>query len=67
MHDLERLQRRATKMLKQCKNLSCENRLKFLNVKQRINLSYENRLKFLNVPTLTYRRCRGDMIEHIRY
>ena len=44
--ELERVQRRATKMLKQCKNLS-----------------YENRLKMLNLPTLTYRRFRGDMIE----
>ena len=44
--ELERVQRRATKMLKQCKNLS-----------------YENRLKMLNLPTLTYRRFRGDMID----
>ena len=46
MDKLERVQRKATKMLKQCKNLS-----------------YENRLKMLNLPTLTYRRFRGDMIE----
>ena len=44
--ELERVQRRATKMLKQCKNLS-----------------YENRLKMLNLPTLTYRRFRGDVID----
>ena len=25
--------------------------------------SYTDRLKFLNLPTLKYRRCRGDMIE----
>ena len=27
------------------------------------NLSYENRLKKLNLPTLVFRRLRGDMIE----
>jgi ribonuclease P/MRP protein subunit RPP40 len=27
------------------------------------NLSYEERLKKLNLPTLSYRRARGDMIE----
>ena len=32
-------------------------------LKQCKNLSYENRLKMLNLPTLTYRRFRGDMIE----
>ena len=26
-------------------------------------MSFENRFKFLNLPTLTYRRFRGDMIE----
>ena len=26
-------------------------------------MNYENRLKFLNLPTLKYRRLRGDMIE----
>ena len=26
------------------------------------NLSYIDRLKYLNLPTLQYRRCRGDMI-----
>lgn len=44
--ELERVQRRATKLLSLCKNLD-----------------YENRLKFLNLPTLTYRRARGDMIQ----
>ena len=32
-------------------------------LKQCKTLSYENRLKFLNLPTLTYRRFRGHMIE----
>jgi hypothetical protein len=27
------------------------------------DLSHENRLKALNLPTLKYRRLRGDMIE----
>ena len=27
------------------------------------NMPYENRLKILNLPTLKYRRIRGDMIE----
>jgi hypothetical protein len=32
-------------------------------VQQLRNLSYEDRLKRLNLPTLKYRRCRGDMIQ----
>ena len=28
------------------------------------NLSYEERLHKINIPTLAYRRLRGDMIEH---
>ena len=27
------------------------------------NLSYEERLRKINIPTLTYRRSRGNMIE----
>ena len=27
------------------------------------NLSYEERLRKINIPTLAYRRIRGDMIE----
>jgi len=30
------------------------------------NLSYEERLKKLNIPTLVYRRARGDMIEYYK-
>ena len=30
---------------------------------RRENLSYEDRLRKLNLPTLTYRRLRGDLIE----
>ena len=44
--NLEKVQKRATKMI------SC---LK--------NMNYEDRLKKLNLPTLKYRRLRGDMIE----
>ena len=44
--DLERVQRRATKMIKSCHKLP-----------------YSDRLKYLKLPTLTYRRIRGDMIE----
>ena len=43
---LERVQRRATKMVPSIKELS-----------------YEDRLKALNLPSLYYRRARGDMIE----
>jgi hypothetical protein len=44
--DLERVQRRATKMIKSCHKLP-----------------YSDRLEYLKLPTLTYRRIRGDMIE----
>ena len=29
--------------------------------------SYEERLRILNLPTLTYRRLRGDMIEVFKF
>ena len=44
--DLEKVQKRATK-------LACKNKA----------LTYSERLKVLNLPTLKYRRHRGDMIE----
>ena len=44
--DLEKVQMRATKLIK--------------NIKY---LTYTDRLKHLNLPTLKYRRIRGDMIE----
>ena len=43
---MENIQRRATKLVPELKNLS-----------------YPERLKKLNLPTLVYRRLRGDMIE----
>ena len=43
---IEKVQKRATKMINSIKNLS-----------------YENRLRMLNLPTLKFRRLRGDMIE----
>lgn len=46
IYDLERVQKRATKMVKGCKRLS-----------------YSERLRFLEIPTLKFRRIRGDMIE----
>ena len=44
--DLEKVQKRATKLVEECKKMS-----------------YIDRLKYLNLPTLKYRRIRGDMIE----
>jgi len=44
--DIERVQRRATKLVYQCRDMC-----------------YKDRLKYLALPTLTYRRTRGDMIE----
>ena len=44
--DLEKVQKRATKILRQCRRLN-----------------YRQRLNFLNLPTLAFRRNRGDMIE----
>jgi len=43
---LEKVQKRATKLVSSLKKLS-----------------YSERLKCLKLPTLTYRRHRGDMIE----
>ena len=44
--NIERVQRRATKLISKCRNLC-----------------YKDRLKLLKLPTLAYRRVRGDMIE----
>jgi len=44
--DMEKVQKRATKMLRQCRRLN-----------------HWQRLEFLNLPTLAFRRNRGDMIE----
>jgi len=44
--ELEKVQKRATKMVKGCKGMS-----------------YRERLQYLKLPTLVYRRVRGDMIE----
>ena len=46
IYDIERVQKRATKMVKNCKQLC-----------------YSDRLKYLHLPTLKFRRIRGDMIE----
>ena len=46
IEELEKVQRRATKLLRECKNLP-----------------YVERLKYLDLPTVRFRRCRGDMIE----
>ena len=43
---IERVQKRATKMISSCKKLS-----------------YIDRLKYLHLPTMKFRRLRGDMIE----
>ena len=44
--NLEKVQKRATKLIKSCKHMS-----------------YKERLNYLNLPTLKFRRLRGDMIE----
>ena len=44
--DIEKVQKRATKMVQGCKTKN-----------------YRERLEFLKLPTLSYRRLRGDMIE----
>ena len=46
IQSLEKVQKRATKLVKSCKNLS-----------------YKDRLIHLKLPTLKFRRLRGDMIE----
>jgi len=46
MQALEKVQKRATKLITSLKHKS-----------------YEERLRILNLPTLKYRRIRGDMIE----
>ena len=43
---IERVQKRATKMISSCKKMR-----------------YIDRLKYLNLPTMKFRRLRGDMIE----
>ena len=46
IEEVESVQKRATKMIPETKNMN-----------------YEERLRFLKLPTLIYRRLRGDMIE----
>jgi hypothetical protein len=46
VHDLEKVQKRATKYIRECKHMS-----------------YKQRLEYLKLPTLRYRRLRGDMIQ----
>ena len=46
---LERVQKRATKLVHVCKKMS-----------------YRDRLIYLKLPTLKYRRLRGDMIEVLK-
>jgi hypothetical protein len=46
IYNLEKVQKRATKSIWECRNMN-----------------YKDRLIFLNLPTLKYRRHRGDMIE----
>jgi ribonuclease P/MRP protein subunit RPP40 len=46
IESLEKVQKRATRMIKKCSGMS-----------------YKERLMFLKLPTLRYRRLRGDMIE----
>ena len=43
---IERVQRRATKLIQNIRNFS-----------------YQDRLRYLNIPSLHYRRLRGDMIQ----
>ena len=43
---LEKVQRRATKIIQRCKKMT-----------------YEDRLRHLKLPTLRFRRIRGDLIE----
>ena len=50
VHDLEKVQRRATKLIPKLSTYS-----------------YEEQLKLLNLPTLAYRRLRGDAIETYKY
>ena len=47
---LEKVQKRATKILPQLKHMN-----------------YSDRLKACKLPTLHYRRIRGEMIERIKY
>jgi hypothetical protein len=46
IYDIEKVQKRATKMVHGCKGMN-----------------YMERLQFLNLPTLKFRRIRGDMVE----
>ena len=43
---IEKVQKRATRLIPECKNLS-----------------YQNRLKMLKLPSLKFRRIRGDLIQ----
>jgi len=46
IEEVEKVQKRATKLVHECKHLP-----------------YADRLKYFKLPTLNYRRHRGDMIE----
>jgi len=46
IEEVEKVQKRSTKLVHECKHLP-----------------YADRLKYLKLPTLKYRRHRGDMIE----
>jgi len=46
IEELEKVQKRATKLVRGCRNLP-----------------YVESLKYLKLPTLRFRRCRGDMIK----
>ena len=50
IEQLERVQRRATKLVTGFRNML-----------------YENRLRAMKLPSLVYRRYRGDMIEVYKY